>query len=153
MSSWDKQRFFLGSWLVTLVWTALLVYLLMKPGSGSPPAQSFVASFFRLSFSRTDLIEAVAHVGMFGSLTILWWWTLASHYPTRYAVAATVIIVALLGTATEFGQFFVARSSMMLDLAANFVGIALSITCLRFLPGKPLRVVGNRGPKGIESTK
>jgi len=153
MSLRDRRLFFLGSWLVTLAWTALLVYLLMKPGSGSPPVQSFVASFFRLSFSRTDLIEAVAHVAMFGSLTVLWWWTLANHYPTRYAVAATVVIVALLGTATEFGQFFVARSSIVLDLVANFIGIALSIACLRFLPGNPLRAVGNHRSTDIGSTE
>ncbi len=145
MSLRKKRIFFLGSWLITLAWTAVLLYLLMKPGSGSPPVQSFITSFFRLSFSRTDLIEAVAHVGMFGSLTVLWWSTLANHYSTRYAASATVVIVVLLGTATEVGQFFVARSSLMLDLAANFTGIALSIACLRLLSGKSLSSAVNRG--------
>ncbi len=152
MSPETRRLFFLGSWLITLAWTVLLVYLLMKPGSDSLPVQSFIASFFRLSFSHADLIEAVAHVGMFGSLTLLWWWTLANHYPARCAVSITVVIVALLGAATEFGQFFVARSSLMLDLAANFIGIALSIVCLRLFADKlPQTVLGRR--MGIESAE
>ncbi len=133
---------FIASWLVTLVWTTILVYLLMKPGTTPLPAQSFFVSFFRLNFSRAELVEAVAHVGMFGSLTVLWWWTLINHYPSRYAVSATVLIVALLGTATEFGQFFVARSSVALDLGANFAGIMLALVCLRFFPGNLLKKVG-----------
>jgi len=125
----SKQLLVIFSWLITLVWTAVLVYLLMKPGSDSALAQPFLSSFFRLNFSRVDLIEAVAHIGMFGSLMVLWWWVLVRHYPARYAVT----VVVLLGMATEFGQYFVARSSIMLDLMANFTGIALSFAALHFL--------------------
>ena len=142
MSPRAKSVVFVISWLVTVAWTALLVYLLMKPGTTPLPAQSFIVSFFRLDFSRAELVEAVAHIGMFGSLTVLWWWTLANHYPARYAVSTTVVIVALLGMATEFGQFFVARSSVALDLGANFTGIILSLACLRFFPGNLLKTVG-----------
>ena len=131
MSGVVKRRVFLASWLVTLGWTVLLAYLLLKPGTAAHAGGSFSDAFFRSDFSRTDMIEAVAHVVMFGTLTLLWGWTLAFHYPARYAAAMTVMIAVLMGTATEFGQYFVARGALMLDLAANFVGIALSAVALR----------------------
>ncbi len=131
------RRIFFISWLATLGWTVLLAYLLLKPGTAVMAADgTFMDSFFRVDFSRTDVMEALAHVGMFGSLTLLWGWTLAFHFPARYAAALTVVIVALLGTVTEFGQFFVARGALMLDLVANFTGIALSIAGLRLIPGR-----------------
>ncbi len=128
---------FLVSWLITLGWTALLTYLLLRPGTaGAATESAFVTAFFRSEFSRTDLVEAMAHVGMFGSLTLLWGWTLAFHYPARYAVLLTAAIAASLGVVTEFGQFFVARGALMLDLVANFTGIVLSIIMLHLFSGK-----------------
>ena len=99
-------------------------------------------SFFRSDFTRTDILEALAHVGMFGGLTLLWGWTLAFHFPARYAAAMTVMIALLLGTATEFGQYFVARGALMLDLMANFTGIALSVAGLRFFHRKTSWLTG-----------
>ncbi len=121
------------SWVITLGWTAVLIYLLLKPGSDTTATQPFLSSFFRMEFSRTDLVEAVAHVGMFGILTLLWQRTLARHCTTRCAILASIVFAGLLGTTTEVGQFFVARSSLALDLAANYTGIGLSMVFLVLL--------------------
>ncbi len=134
-----QRRVFLFSWMMTLGWTALLTYLLLKPGTaGVIGGSGFMDAFFRSDFSWTDIVEALAHVGMFGSLTLAWVWTLAFHFPARYAAVMTVIIVASLGMVTELGQFFVARGALALDLAANFTGIALSVAGLRLLAERPL---------------
>ena len=118
----------------TLAWTAFIVYLLMK--HGNTPSGPFLASFFRMDFSRDELLEAVAHFAMFGTLTLLWWSTLIQHYPVRYALLATAMIAVLLGMGTEFGQYFVARSSVLLDLMANFAGISITMLCLQLVTSR-----------------
>ncbi|HFC53211.1 MAG TPA: hypothetical protein ENJ43_02125 [Gammaproteobacteria bacterium] len=130
------------SWTVTLGWTAFIVYLLLKHGNA--PSAPFLASFFRMDFSREELREAVGHFAMFGTLTLLWWSTLIQHYSVRYALLATVMIAVLLGTGTELGQYFVARSSVILDLVANFAGITVTMLCLQFIVSRQGGLVAAR---------
>ncbi len=135
MRLWIRPAVLLVSWVVTLGWTALVIYLLLKHGN-TVQAGPFLTSFLRMEFTRDELLEAVAHFTMFGTLTLLWWWTLVQHYPVRYAVLGTVMIAVMLGMGTEFGQYFVARSSVLLDLVANLAGISIAMAGLQLVASR-----------------
>lgn len=119
-----------------LSWTTLVVVALLKPGNDSKHEMSFndfVTSFFSLSIGRWDLIEAVYHVVMFAILAALWFWALVTRLPRNRALLVSAGIAVALGAVTEIGQYFVHRSSMIFDVMADYLGVALCVVWLNSL--------------------
>ena len=143
MRVWIRRGGLLLSWAVAVGWTAFVLYLLMR--QGNTPSVPFWGSFFRMDFSPEELREAVAHFIMFGILTLLWWSTLIQHYSVREALLATVVIAVLLGMGTELGQYFVARSSVILDLVANLAGILVTMLFLGLVVSRQRELLTARG--------
>jgi len=122
------------SWILVISWTILTIVLLLKPGNDAMNYAFTFSSFFQFFFfsqiSLKDLSEAMGHVILFGVLTILWQRALIMSAFSN-AFVLTIIIVIILAICTEIGQYFVNRSSLFLDLLANFLGIMLSILWIK----------------------
>lgn len=117
-----------------LAWTALVIVALLKPANNIEQTisfNSFVTSFFSLSFKIWDFVEAVYHIIVFALLTAIWFWALVVHLPRNRALVISIGVAVVLGIVTEIGQFFVHRSSLMLDAMANFLGVALCVVWLK----------------------
>lgn len=66
----------------------------------------------------------VGHMGLFAILTLLTWRVLARQFDARRAILLAMILALLLGTTTEFLQWFVfARNASFSDLVANWFGV------------------------------
>jgi len=118
-------------WFATIGWTILVIAALLKPYSKAVThdfsLDTFVNSFFSIDFEGYNYHEAAVHVFIFAVLAALWNVTLIRHFSQVQAFRLTIIITLVLAFGTELGQFFVQRSSLLLDLMANFVGISLTI--------------------------
>ena len=118
-----------------LVWTTLIAVALLKPANNFKheiSLDSFVSSFFSLSIKTWDLVEAVYHVIVFAILTAIWFWALVTQFPRNRALVISIGIAMVLGIVTEIGQYFVHRSSLMLDAMANFLGIVICVVWLKY---------------------
>lgn len=116
---------------MALSWTIFIIIVLLNPGKAPMHYEftlsSFFTSFFSLSMSRYELGEAFAHVILFGVLTLLWRRTLIMYFSHPDALILAISIAIMLAICTEVGQYFVNRGSLLLDLLANFLGIAFSL--------------------------
>lgn len=111
-------------------WTVIVAILLLKPADKhivEMSFENFLVSFFSVSFNTWDFIEAIYHIIIFASLTALWYWALLSYFSHKRTLLVVISAVSFFGLATEVGQYFVHRSSLMLDALANFLGIALFV--------------------------
>lgn len=118
------------------VWTALVTILLLKPAAKQThelSIENFLTSFFSMSFSTWDYIEAIYHIIIFVVLTALWYWALSIYISRNRILFVVIAIVVPFGLATEIGQYFVFRSSLMLDAMANFLGVAICVIWLKRL--------------------
>ena len=117
-------------WLIAISWTLLVIIVLLKPGDGVMNHElslaSFYASFFSLSITRKELSEAMGHVFLFGILTLLWQRVLIMYLSRPSVIFLTIGIAIVLALATEIGQYFVNRGSLLFDLMANILGIAIA---------------------------
>jgi len=117
-------------WLIAISWTLLVIIVLLKPGDGvmnhELSLSSFLASFFSLLISRRELSEAIGHVILFGVLTILWLRVLMMYFPRSRAIFLAICIAIVLALATEIGQYFVNRGSLLFDLLANILGVVIA---------------------------
>lgn len=117
-----------------LTWTVLAVGALLKPANNISHEMSFndfVTTFFSLSVNAWDLVEAVYHIVVFAVLMTLWYWMLVKRLPHDRALVISIGIATLLGTVTEIGQYFVHRSSLMFDVMADYLGVALCVVWLK----------------------
>ena len=89
-----------------------------------PSFSSFSDSFFTLSIGVWGAIEAVFHVFLFAALTAVWQWTIVMYCNRGRSLLVAVCIAMVLAMSTEIGQYFVNRGSLLIDLLANFLGIA-----------------------------
>lgn len=113
-------------WAICLLWTAAVLYLMLAP-SGEGTLTRWLSQLF----GGTERVDAVGHVLLYGSLTLVWGWTLRLHLRPRAAALAAGAIVAALGLGTETAQQFVAsRGTTALDYGANLAGVGLA-TALR----------------------
>ncbi|MFK5948086.1 MAG: VanZ family protein [Methylococcales bacterium] len=117
-------------WFCVLLWTISVISLLLKPGDNVPGHElafsDFLTSFFFLEFNRYNFREAIVHVILFGVLTVLWQWALIRYMPRYWVLTLAFFICVVLGVGTEIGQYFVNRSSLLLDLIANLLGIVIA---------------------------
>lgn len=109
-------------WTVTLVWTALVLYLMLAPsGQGTP------VSTLSHSTGGTARTDANGHFLLFASLTLLWFWTLTLQLSTRRAALLAAVIGITLGLSLEAAQQVIAaRGSSLLDYSANMAGVGLA---------------------------
>lgn len=119
-----------------IAWTMLVTAALLIPMKNIEQKMSFndfVKTFFSLSIKTWDLIEAVYHIVIFAILTALWFWALVIRLPRNRSLVISIGFAVVLGIVTEIGQYFVHRSSMIFDVMADFVGVALCVIWLKCL--------------------
>ena len=110
-------------WTLTLLWTALTVYLMLSP-SGEGTNVTWVSRLF----GGTETTDAVGHVIINAILAFLWCWTIS-----LYASIAKTTRLILIGGVTwcfagELSQLFVpGRGTSLLDLAANLLGVMIGL--------------------------
>ena len=81
----------------------------------------------------SDLTDAVGHLGIFCALTLTWYYALRAYLIPSRALWLSVAIVLLLSTLAELGQQFVPeRGANLLDLMANYLGMAVAVGILHF---------------------
>ena len=116
-------------WTITLLWTALVFYLMLAPsGQGTP------VSTISHSTGGTARTDANGHFVLFAVLTVLWLWTLSLHLPTRRGALLAAGIGIALGLSLEAAQQVVAaRGSALLDYSANVAGVGLGTLLGRVL--------------------
>jgi VanZ family protein len=108
-------------WLGMAVW-GLFVLLLT-----TLPAHVPLVSVLSELIGGTEPASMVGHVGLFAILTLLTCGAMMQWFSPRYAVPIAMMGVLLLGTTTEFFQWFVLdRNSTMGDLFANWLGVFMA---------------------------
>ncbi len=122
--------------LTALAITTMTLVVLLVPGEKSVPTDSFMQTFFSMDLKFFDWLEAVVHCLLFSFLTLVWYRAFFATYPAGKSLLFAVGLCASLGIATEFAQFFIARSSMLIDMAANLSGIALIFSVVHRLSKK-----------------
>ncbi len=113
-------------WTICVLWTAAVLYLMLMPaGEGT------LTRWLSQLFGGTEATDAVGHGFLYGSLTLVWGWTLRLHLRQRAALLAAGAIVLVLSFGTETAQQFVGqRSTSVLDYGANLAGVGAA-TVLR----------------------
>jgi len=115
-------------WFIVSSCTIFILTILLLPGKKNglydPAFSSFVDSFFTLSLGRWGIFEAIFHVFLFATLTIVWQWAIVMYCNRRRSLLFAVLIAIVLAISTEIAQYFVNRGSLLIDLLANFLGIA-----------------------------
>lgn len=77
------------------------------------------------------ILRKLAHMGVFGLLTLLWWRALLPHGGRPLLAAALISLVYAI--TDEFHQTFVeGRSGSPVDVGIDAIGIGLAVLLLRF---------------------
>ncbi|GAB4453090.1 MAG: hypothetical protein Kow00120_23070 [Anaerolineae bacterium] len=109
-------------WAAAVGWTGLVVALTLLPGS------SRVVHDASAWFGGTELTDAIGHFLLFLVLAVTWQGALASWLERSRALLAAGGFAGALGAVVEIGQVFIpGRGSGMLDLAANWMGVAAAL--------------------------
>jgi VanZ family protein len=138
-------------WTLAPTTTILLVILLVQPdqqpiiNTGIPPGPPTLTR---------DLFFITGHILWFTLLVALWRWTLTMRFHPSSALLLAILIAFVLGTSTEFAQRFVpGRGSTLVDLLANYAGIAFAVIGVRYyearrsiLASRPYTRLNNRTP-------
>ena len=78
-----------------------------------------------------DILRKLAHVTVYGTLTLLWYWALRPVTPRALLIAAAIAIVY--AATDEYHQSFVeGRNGSVRDVAIDLVGITLASLLLRY---------------------
>jgi VanZ family protein len=100
------------------VWGLFVLLLTTLPGK--IPLVSVLTEFI----GGTEESALLGHVGLFAMLTLLTWRALINWFAAHHALFIAVVGALLLGTGTEFFQWFVSdRTSTLYDLFANWLGV------------------------------
>lgn len=87
-------------------------------------------------FGGTEITDAAGHVVLFGVLVMLWYCTLVKHLARRHALFLAVLIVVMLGTATELAQCLVPnRGVALIDILASYLGPLIVVGFLMLSDG------------------
>jgi VanZ family protein len=110
-------------------WIGLIIYGCLSPATALPKIKLFVIPHF----------DKFVHFTLFFGLGILLIRHLIeiNHFKTHKAVIVGFIFTVLLATSTEVLQNMlpINRDSDLMDLLADFIGIAVSIIAVRLLNG------------------
>lgn len=114
-------------WFLLLIWATVVILFTTLP-------QPFpVVRTLARWLGGNDVGDAIGHASLFGSLTLLVYWTLRLRL--RFAIAFWLAVgsVLALSTATEFSQQFTdGRTLSLSDLLANWVGVLAIATLISF---------------------
>jgi len=114
------------AWLAVAAWLALVEFLMLAPGEGTP-----VEDVSR-AFGGTDLTDALGHVVLFGVLIALLAHALGFHVVPGRALSLAVGSAFVLGAALELAQLAaVERGATLLDVAANWLGVLAGAVLVR----------------------
>lgn len=107
-----------GRFIFPLLVMGMIFFLSAQPGLSS-------------GLGAWDLVlRKLAHMAVYGLLTLAWWWALLPR--TRRPLAVAVVIALLYAASDEYHQSFVAdRSGHPLDVAIDSVGILLAVLSVR----------------------
>jgi len=123
-------------WFIVSSCTIFILTILLLPGKRDelydPAFSSFVDSFFTFSLGLWGIIEAVFHVFLFATLTIVWQWAIVMYCNRRRSLLFAVLIAIVLAISTEIAQYFVNRGSLLIDLLANFLGISFIVLVIGY---------------------
>lgn len=112
------KRYLPIRWLGMAAWGLFVLLLTILPGN--TPFVSAVTQFI----GDTPESGMVGHLGLFAILTLLSWRALNNWFVSHHALLMAMAAALLLGTMTEFFQWFVSgRSSTLYDLFANWLGV------------------------------
>jgi VanZ family protein len=79
------------------------------------------------------VLRKLGHAFAFGSLTVLWWWTLRPL--TRNPLPAAAGIALLYAISDEYHQSFVeGRHGSAVDVVVDAIGIVVAVLALRYDP-------------------
>jgi len=130
-------------WLPALAWMAWIFYLSQQSAPlGSSPARAYAS---------------LGHIGLYGGLALLLFWTLRGLAAERggplWLVAGlTFALTVLYGTADEVHQAFVAgRTAAETDLGLDAAGALLALLVATILPVL-LRARPGRAPRNDEGS-
>jgi VanZ family protein len=105
-------------WLMMALWGLLVMLLTTLPGE-TPLVQTLTQLI-----GGTEFSSVMGHMMLFLLLTVLLYMALQQWVAARYAVLVAMLFVLMLGTTTEFFQWFVTgRDSTIADLIANWLGV------------------------------
>lgn len=77
------------------------------------------------------ILRKLAHAAVYGSLALLWWWTLRP--PLRNPLPVAAAISLLYAISDEYHQSFVeGRAGTVLDVCIDLVGIVIAVIVLRY---------------------
>ena len=136
MKSWAGSVMPMLRWFIVLNCTVFTVAILLLPGKRNefydPSFASFFASFFTFSLGLWGIVEAIFHVFLFATLTIVWQWAIVIYCNRRKSLLLAVLIAIALAIGTEIAQYFVNRGSLLIDLLANFLGISFVVLAIGY---------------------
>ncbi len=114
---------FLEAYWAALLWAAFILYICILPGDELPD----------IDFWEINIEDKLAHVGVFGILSIFLVWGNSKREMARYKTSKSVIFTLLIGlsfgVATEAiqGYFIPSRFASISDVIADAVGAALGV--------------------------
>ena len=116
-------------WILTLVWTALAMKLMLSP-SGDGTSVSWVSGLF----GGTETTDAIGHIIINTIFTWLWSWTI-SLYATTVKMTRIILIGGIIWCfGAELTQFFIPeRGASLIDLVANIFGVLIGLMIFRGL--------------------
>lgn len=114
-------------WSLLLGWATVVILF-----TTMPHPLPLVRTLARL-LGGDDVGDAIGHASLFGSLTLLLYWTLRLRLRFALAFWLAVVSVLTLSTATELSQQFSPERTVSLsDLLANWVGVLALATLISF---------------------
>jgi hypothetical protein len=114
-------------YIVWLLWSAMLLYLMLYPADGTLVAD--VSGFF----GGLDVTDAFGHVILFAGETLLTFFVFRTQVSALKAKWSTVIIMLLLAFLLETLQIWIpGRGASLLDYAANGTGVGVFLMAYRW---------------------
>lgn len=108
-----------GYWLLAILWTSIIIFLLCMPGSQVPKTAG--------SFKFPPGTDMAVHVVLFAVLHVLWARSFQRGFiSSKYSIRIGSFIVAF-GIVMEFIQYFFVpnRSFEWEDIVADIVGVVI----------------------------
>ncbi|MCL2757585.1 MAG: VanZ family protein [Coriobacteriia bacterium] len=116
-----KKRFRILSWILVVVWAAIIFGLSAIPGSGFP--------------SHPEALNVIAHFCLYAAFAVLLTWALSSSKLSLWKVALIALAIAsLYGASDEFHQVFVpGRTPDIMDWMTDTIGAFVGTCVVLFI--------------------
>ena len=115
---------FINRYKFTIISVILVLIGILMPGDGVPSV-------------GIPHLDKVVHCGMFGCVTVCYYWDYYKEYKKAPYLCLTIATVVLFGVLTEIMQVYVpGRSCDYRDLIADTIGIILATIVARWIVKK-----------------